>query len=691
MGIRTKVLILIFAVILLAGGVTSFVSRTVSMNTVENEISDHLTTTAQSRANHIETVLDNLKKTTDSLKEQVYLFRSSVPEMAIAEVNQITGFILVEMASSNNDISEAILLDEEGTICASSNFGLLGQDMSQDETFTKSTNGKVFLNDAPFDGVTGDFSIITASSMADMANTLGITWYGDIVSQITMDMTGLGNTGEVYIVNEDGFMITPSRFVNTAISDYNFDFKKDQADQVLAEGRPSDGFLHTYTDSNYWGIKVIRSHREIPDIGWNVVVEKSVSEAFSPVSNMTQTMIFILLGLLAAGAIAVLAMSRTITRPLMKLHEGVIQILNGNLDHHVGNKSKDEIGHLSRAFDEMTSNVRVSQERLEEYSAGLEEMVAERTEELTTTNEELNRQMEERVRAETKVKEQYNAIQVHAYELEATNDELRATQEKLVDTNTQLQNAVDDLKSSHEQLLQSQKLAAIGELVSGVAHELNNPLMAIQGNAYILLDDVEDEINREGLEVIYSETKRASEIVQNLLSFSRKQDSVKTQVDINECVDSIMKLRTYELSVNNIELISELGPNLPFITGDSQRLRQVFLNLINNSAQAIQQGPYEGKIIIRTHQTTDQMVSVVFEDDGPGIAPDVIDRVFEPFFTTKDVGKGTGLGLSICYGIIKDHGGKMYAKSNFGEGATFYIELPVASEVANASSNSMEV
>jgi len=375
----------------------------------------------------------------------------------------------------------------------------------------------------------------------------------------------------------------------------------------------------------------------------------------------------------------------------MKLHEGVIQILNGNLDHHVGNKSKDEIGHLSRAFDEMTSNVRVSQERLEEYSAGLEEMVAERTEELTTTNEESNRQMEERVRAETKVKEQYNAIQVHAYELEATNDELRATQEKLVDTNTQLQNAVDDLKSSHEQLLQSQKLAAIGELVSGVAHELNNPLMAIQGNAYILLDDVEDEINREGLEVIYSETKRASEIVQNLLSFSRKQDSVKTQVDINECVDSIMKLRTYELSVNNIELISELGPNLPFITGDSQRLRQVFLNLINNSAQAIQQGPYEGKIIIRTHQTTDQMVSVVFEDDGPGIAQDVIDRVFEPFFTTKDVGKGTGLGLSICYGIIKDHGGKMYAKSNFGEGATFYIELPVASEVANASSNSMEV
>jgi two-component system NtrC family sensor kinase len=220
--------------------------------------------------------------------------------------------------------------------------------------------------------------------------------------------------------------------------------------------------------------------------------------------------------------------------------------------------------------------------------------------------------------------------------------------------------------------------------VSGVAHELNNPLMAIQGNAYVLLDDVEDEINRESLEVIYKETKRASEIVQNLLSFSRKQDSAKAQVDINECVDSIIKLRSYELIVNNIELRPELNPDLPLILGDSQRLRQVFLNLINNSAQAILQSKGKGSITIKTQLKTDQIISVVFEDDGPGIAPDVIERVFEPFFTTKDVGKGTGLGLSICYGIIQDHKGKIYAKSKIGKGATFVIEIPITSDVTSA-------
>ncbi|MBT4512089.1 MAG: response regulator [Chloroflexi bacterium] len=264
--------------------------------------------------------------------------------------------------------------------------------------------------------------------------------------------------------------------------------------------------------------------------------------------------------------------------------------------------------------------------------------------------------------------------------LEEQNGIITSSHNDLEQALSRLEKAHEELTRSHEQLLQSQKLAAIGKLVSGVAHEVNNPLMAISGHAQLLLEDVEDEATKESLDVIYSETKRATDIVQNLLSFARTQKSKRSHVCINDLIESIAKLRTYGLPKSNIEIMIEFDPYLPKIEVDSQQLKQVFLNLINNATQAMKDEHGKGKLAIQTCRANDETVQISFVDDGPGISPEIIDRIFEPFFTTKDIGKGTGLGLSICYGIIQSHGGKIRAESIDGKGATFTVELPITND-----------
>lgn len=297
--------------------------------------------------------------------------------------------------------------------------------------------------------------------------------------------------------------------------------------------------------------------------------------------------------------------------------------------------------------------------------------------ELLDTLAEQLRLFIEHKRAEQKIQQQYNSIQVRSYEVQVANEELQETQQKLLESNYQLQKAVDELKSSQEQLIQSEKLAAVGKLASGIAHEVNNPLMAISGHAQMLIEDEDDELIIESLEIIHGETRRATDIIQNLLSFSRQQKTFKKPISINESIESTLKLLVYVLSKNNVEAVTQLAENLPDITADSQQMRQVFLNLINNASQAMSEAHGRGILTMQTYKSDDNTVAVKFTDDGPGIPPDVIDKIFEPFYTTKDIGKGTGLGLSICYGIIQSHEGNIYATNEEGGGTTFTIELPV--------------
>ncbi|NQT74037.1 MAG: PAS domain S-box protein [Chloroflexi bacterium] len=270
---------------------------------------------------------------------------------------------------------------------------------------------------------------------------------------------------------------------------------------------------------------------------------------------------------------------------------------------------------------------------------------------------------------------------------------LKASEEKkeiITASHTQLQQALqalelthEELKKSQEQLLQSEKLAAIGQLVSGVAHELNNPLMAIYVCTELMLRYVQDETTKRDLHNLHADTERAIAIVRNLLSFARKQEPERKPISVNECIQSVLSLRMYELRLDNIEVVEELDPSLPRTMADYQQLQQVFLNLLINSEQAMKDAHDGGQVVIRTEKTIDSL-HITFADNGPGIPQYTLSRIFEPFFTTKEVGEGTGLGLSICYGIIKEHGGKIRAHGNENGGTTFAIELPITTDVVSA-------
>ncbi|TDI14133.1 MAG: PAS domain S-box protein [Acidobacteria bacterium] len=249
---------------------------------------------------------------------------------------------------------------------------------------------------------------------------------------------------------------------------------------------------------------------------------------------------------------------------------------------------------------------------------------------------------------------------------------------EIVQSNERLQQSVGELQTMQQQLIQAEKLSALGELISGVAHELNNPLTGVMGYSQLLLgEDCSDKIKRS-LGKVHSEAIRCQKIVQNLLQFARRHKPEKCAVDINKVVEAALELRKYQLNVDNIEVIRELDERIPETTGDFHQLQQVFLNIINNAQQAMVGAHGRGRLILRTHLEGGE-ITVSFIDDGPGVPEDKINKIFDPFFTTKKPGQGTGLGLSLSYGIIQDHDGSIGVRSKYGEGTTFQVVLPVIS------------
>lgn len=283
-------------------------------------------------------------------------------------------------------------------------------------------------------------------------------------------------------------------------------------------------------------------------------------------------------------------------------------------------------------------------------------------------------------------KHDLNILEVIAAQVAVTIDNARLCN----DLRTQVQN----LKDTQARLVQSEKLAAVGELVAGVAHELNNPLTAIIGFAEILqLQELNDK-SQQDLNRIIKQAERAANIVRSLLNFARPHPAEQRPVQINDVIKNTIDLFGYELRTHSITVQTDLSADLPVILADPHQLQQVFVNLIQNARHALAAGNYNKQITITTgvkaasipnhpeeksfgRARQKDLIGITFQDNGPGIPPDQLTRIFDPFFTTKEPGEGTGLGLSVCHGIITEHNGHIWADSNRGEGATFYIELPI--------------
>jgi PAS domain S-box-containing protein len=241
---------------------------------------------------------------------------------------------------------------------------------------------------------------------------------------------------------------------------------------------------------------------------------------------------------------------------------------------------------------------------------------------------------------------------------------------------------ITDSAVLRDKLLHTEKMAAVGQLVSGVAHEVNNPLTAILGFADLLMENPDlPDTARKDLRVILQEAQRTKQIVQNLLSFARQMPPQRNPVQLNGILRRTIQLRSYDFNSHGVDVIEHLDEGLPDVIGDAHQLQQVFLNILNNAYDAVREVGRPARIEIMSTKSGDS-VEVSFSDNGNGISHP--DKIFDPFFTTKEVGKGTGLGLSICYGIVKEHGGEIVCHNNIGgQGATFIVRLPATPQAAS--------
>jgi two-component system NtrC family sensor kinase len=315
-------------------------------------------------------------------------------------------------------------------------------------------------------------------------------------------------------------------------------------------------------------------------------------------------------GILLVVAIAVL-LARRISRPLRAIEDAARQIADGDFRRDVEVRAPEEIEDLAGSINRMARKLEAERIELEEWGTTLEKRVQERT---------------------------------------------------------------DEIKRIHGQLFRSEKLASLGKLAAGVAHEINNPLTGILANSSLLLEETEPgDPNREDLAIIVKETIRCREIVKRLLDFARQTKPQKKLTDVNQLLDAIILLVRNQASFRNIVIDRSLADGLPQILCDSDQLQQVFINIILNASEAMTGG---GRLTVRTSSSTDgESVVVSFADSGPGIPEERRERIFDPFFTTKE--HGTGLGLSISYGIVEQHGGNILVESEVGRGATFTVQLPV--------------
>jgi two-component system NtrC family sensor kinase len=336
------------------------------------------------------------------------------------------------------------------------------------------------------------------------------------------------------------------------------------------------------------------------------------------IDSMWRTL-FVFLGITLGGVALVnlvaVRVAKRISEPIHAIAEAAQHVAQGDYTRKVPTGSQDELGYLARNFNTMTSELERSHDALQESADQLERKVEQRTAEL-------------------------QAIQAH--------------------------------------LVQSEKLAAVGKLAAGVAHEINNPLTGILTNSSLMLDDLEpDHPWRDDVQTIVTETLRCRNIVKGLLDFARQTKPQRTQININDVTEDVLNLVRNQSSFRNIRVTTDLAPDLPAILADADQMRQVVLNIVLNAGDAMAEG---GDLrVTSTRDAARQGIELRISDSGPGIPADVRSRLFEPFFTTKKT--GTGLGLAIAYGIVERHNGQLRVDSAPGRATTFAISLPIRGPV----------
>lgn len=400
-----------------------------------------------------------------------------------------------------------------------------------------------------------------------------------------MTLTERARGFEVAIVNRDGY----------AISSSNRDANSSTRHWLGELGNQSATTASTALEFVENGVPMIGAFAPLAGGTLWATIKIPSSVVYLTARELLSNLVIAALLLFALAAAASLIFARRLSKPLERLTDAAGKVGKGEFEVTVTSESSDEIGTLSRSFNQMT-------------------------------------------------------------------EELRAREVKLAGANAAL--------------VQSEKLAAFGQLGAGIAHEVKNPLAGILGYTQLALRKTDEESPiRKNLTIIEKETRRCTEIISNLLQFARQETTDNEPMDINAVVDASLQIVDHQLGVNNVRIHRELAADLPTVNGNPNQLQQALMNFAINAQQAM--GEYGGNLTVRTRGTADEQVIIEVEDDGPGIPEDIRAKIFEPFFTTKPAGQGTGLGLSVTYGIIKDHGGDIRIEDVQGGGTRFVVILPV--------------
>ena len=379
--------------------------------------------------------------------------------------------------------------------------------------------------------------------------------------------------------------------------------------QVIGEGIPWIGRAFVV---NAW---YRTAYEPIRNLEGEIIGILYVGMLEAPYVDLRKRVVFIFLGIafFAVVLLFIIAFFTTnmITRPIKELVFATSKVADGDLTSRVRIKSQDEIGELAVSFNKMTAHLLEYEKKMKDWTKTLEIKVKERTEEL---------------------------------------------------------------ESAQKQLLQSEKLASLGKMAAGVAHEINNPLTAVLTFSSLLMDDLEqDDPRREDLKTIVDETLRCRDIVRGLLDFSRESKSEKVPGNINAIIEDTLSLIENQAAFHDVKIEKSLDDSLPRIPMDASKIKQVFMNMFLNAAEAMSG---RGTLTITTLSEDDRSVVIKIKDTGCGISKKDLSKLFDPFFTTKKVGEGTGLGLAVTYGIIKSHQGTIKVRSTVGEGTEFTMKLP---------------
>lgn len=473
MRIRYKALLLIFAIILGTGVVTVLVGRVIAANIVEDEIRDHLIDTARSRSQAVLLALESQKQALETLAREAETYMAIMPADApnlLTEDRYVIGFMLSSLASSMKEVDDALYVDATGMVISSMSDRLLHYDAGAWEVFADFARGesRSFVGDIQSSAF-GRYIIGDGAPRLILATAVPL-WHGDVfkgvliflggeerLAAITTDLSGMGKTGEAYLVSREGYLLTPSRFLDDAVLMARLDIG-------LPEGAEGAGDqdqqpLRLVSARNYMGSKVLRVSEPLPETGWTLVVERAFSEAFAPITSLTHAFGWALLGVALLGVLTALVVSTALSRPILRLHRAVEEVMRGNWDWDVSTTAKDEIGALSRAFSQMTAKLKAAQEELQRYSESLEVKVEERTAALAAANEELSREVIERKQAE-------RALQEARDELEMRVEERT---EQLARANVELEEEIAERQRAEEAMLQrNRELAALNAIAQTI-------------------------------------------------------------------------------------------------------------------------------------------------------------------------------------------------------------------------------